>query len=125
MSYRPWLDKISANDATNPLIPSYLEDRLIAGSGITLTVNNDGGAETITFAGTGIAKVSSSDSTAGYLASKLVAGTGMTLTVSGTNEIITIATTVTGGYYEPMITGDTDPADFILTDLFDIIMVEV
>ena len=125
MSYRPWLDKISANDTDNALTPSYLEDKLVAGAGMTLTVNNDGGAETISFIHNGTAKVSSSDTTAGYLASKLIAGTGMTLTVSGTNEIMTIATTVTGGYYEPMITGDTDPCEFILTDLFDIIMVEV
>ena len=85
MSFRPWLDKISANDATNPLTPSYLENRLVAGTGMTLTVNNDGGSETITF-----------------------------------------ASTATGGsYWEPLITGDTDPCEFILTDDFDIIMVEV
>jgi hypothetical protein len=125
MSYRPWLDKFSSNDATNPLTPSYFEDRLVAGDGITLTTNNDGGAETITVASDQKALVSDSDTEAGYLGSKLVAGTGMTLTVSGTNEIITFATTVEGGYWEPLITGDTDTADFLLDDTRDILMVQI
>lgn len=126
MSYRPWLDKISSNDATNPLIPSYFEDRLIAGAGITLTVNNDGGAETITIAGDRKVLVSSSDTTAGYLADKLIAGTGMALTITGsTDEVITFASTVEGGYWEPLITGDTDTADFLLSDDLDILMVEL
>ena len=86
MSYRPWLDKISANDTTNPLTPSYFQDRLIAGAGITLTVNNEGGAETIT---------------------------------------ITSTATGGGGYWEPLITGDTDTADFLLSDDLDILMVEL
>jgi hypothetical protein len=36
--------KVSSNDTT----PGYLDGKLVAGSGITLTTNNDGGNETLT-----------------------------------------------------------------------------
>lgn len=91
--------KVSANDTT----ANYLESKLVAGSNITLTTNNDGGNETITIASAGgvdtdeKTKVSANDTTAGYLNGKLVAGSGITLTENnnGSNETLTIASTVT------------------------------
>ncbi len=41
--------KVSANDTT----PGYLNGKLVAGAGVTLTENNDGGNETLTLAATG------------------------------------------------------------------------
>ena len=41
--------KVSANDTTE----GYLNGKLVAGTGITLTENNNGGNETFTIAATG------------------------------------------------------------------------
>lgn len=49
MTYRPQLDKASANDTT----PGYLSDKLIAGSNITFTLGSPGANETITISSTG------------------------------------------------------------------------
>ena len=92
---------VSANDTT----AGYLNGKLVAGTGITFTENNDGSAETLTIACSitdtdKYAKVSSNDTTAGYLNGKLVAGTSITLTEGsdGGNETLTIAlTTIDGG----------------------------
>ncbi len=67
--------KISSTDG----IGGYLEDKLIAGTGITLTVNSSGENETITVAASGTAltdksvEVSSNDTTPGNLLAKLTA----------------------------------------------------
>ncbi len=91
--------KVSSNDTT----AGYLESKLVAGSNITLTTNNDGGNETITIASAGgvdtdeKSKVSANDTTAGYLNGKLVAGSGISFTENnnGSDETLTIASTVT------------------------------
>ena len=91
--------KVSSNDTT----AGYLENKLLAGSNITLTTNNDGGNETITIASAGgvdtdeKSKVSANDTTAGYLNGKLVAGSGISFTENnnGGDESLTIASTVT------------------------------
>ena len=88
--------KVSANDTT----AGYLNGKLVAGTGITLTEGTDGGNETLTVATTisdsEQVLVSANDTTAGYLNGKLVAGTGITLTegTDGGNETLTVATTI-------------------------------
>jgi len=86
--------KVSSNDTT----PGYLDGKLVAGSGITLTQNNDGGDETLTITANVAdtndkARVSANDTTPGYLDGKLVAGSGITLTQNndGGDETLTIA----------------------------------
>ena len=88
--------KVSANDTT----AGFLNGKLVAGTGITFTENNNGADETLTIASSvtdtnDAAKVSSNDTTAGYLNGKLVAGTNITLTENnnGGNETLTIAAT--------------------------------
>lgn len=56
MSYRPWLSKVSSSDPRNPLTPSYLIDKLVAGNGIGLAVSNPGGGEVITITATAASK---------------------------------------------------------------------
>jgi len=92
--------KVSSNDTT----AGYLNGKLVAGTNVTLTENNDGGNETLTIAATFTdvddkAKVSSNDTTAGYLNGKLVAGTNITFTENndGGNETLTIAAAGGGG----------------------------
>lgn len=93
--------KVSNDDTT----PEFLEDKLIAGSNITITKSDTGGVEILTFdvpdggsGGSGSdgynVKVSSDDTTPGFLEDKLIAGDNITLTKSDTggNEIYTIAT---------------------------------
>lgn len=89
--------KVSANDTT----AGYLNGKLVAGAGITLTEGSDGGNETLTIASTITdtdikAKISTNDTTAGFLNGKLVAGTGITLTEGsdGGDETLTIASTI-------------------------------
>jgi hypothetical protein len=90
--------RVSANDQTT----GYLDGKLVAGTNIALTQNNDGGNETLSISAIvptsadEKVKVSSNDTTVGYLDGKLVAGTNITLTQNndGGNETLTIATTV-------------------------------
>lgn len=93
--------KISATDTT----AGYLQDSLVAGSGITITKNNSGGNETLTIAATAsgldqYVKSQSGDSTADYLSAKLVttAQSGsyqdlaLTKKNSGANEYLEVDT---------------------------------
>lgn len=88
--------KVSANDTTS----NYLEEKIVAGTGITIAVVDEGGNETLSItadapANDGLALVSAVDTTAGYLDGKLVAGTGITLTASGAgDETLTVDCTV-------------------------------
>ena len=92
--------KVSANDTT----ANYLENKLVAGSNVTLTVNNEGLDETITISATGgggvtdvNVRVSSDDTTPGDLETKLIAGAGIAMTTQnpGANETRTIAVDAT------------------------------
>lgn len=92
--------KISTNDTTS----GFLNGKLVAGTGIALTENNDGGNETLTVSANVVttdelAKVSANDTTAGFLNGKLVAGANITLTETnnGGNETLVIASTASGG----------------------------
>ena len=92
--------KVSANDTT----AGFLNGKLVAGTGVTLTEGSDGGNETLTIASSVtntdmLAKVSSNDTTAGYLNGKLVAGSGITFTEGndGADETLTIAASGGGG----------------------------
>lgn len=87
------LAKISSNDTT----AGYLNGKLVAGSGIVLTENNNGGNETLTISANAVdldvkVSVSANDTTAGYLNGKLVAGTGITFTENnnGGDETLTV-----------------------------------
>jgi hypothetical protein len=60
--------KVTTNDTT----PDYLFNKLIEGSGITLTETTDGGDESVTIATDGKLKVSANDTTAAYLEDKIV-----------------------------------------------------
>lgn len=89
---------ISSADTT----PDFLEDKIVAGSNVTLTKLNTGGNEQISIAATSSSAtnevaVSSGDTTPDFLENKLNAGTGITLTKlnAGGDEEIQIATTIT------------------------------
>ena len=88
---------VSSNDTT----PGYLDGKLLAGTGITLTEGNDGGDETLTIASSvspSLAFVSANDTTAGYLNGKLVAGSGVNFVEGndGGDETLTISATASG-----------------------------
>lgn len=80
--------KVSSDDTTG----GHLDGKLLAGSGVTLTVGNPAGNETLTIAVDHKVKVSSNDTTAGYLNGKLVAGAGIAFTEGsdGANETLTV-----------------------------------
>ena len=86
----------SATDTT----PSYLNTKLLVGTGLSKTTNSAGANETLTLASTvtldGKAKVSSNDSTPGFLNGKLVGGTNITLVESsdGGDERLTVNASV-------------------------------
>lgn len=82
----------------------YLENKLIQGSGITLTkTNNDITIAADAQAGDHKILVDSSDTTPGYLSSKLTAGSNITITNNGTDLEIS-ATGGGGGMTNPMTT---------------------
>jgi hypothetical protein len=92
--------KVSSNDTT----PGFLNGKLVAGTNVTLTENNNGGNETLTINANFTdaddkSKVSANDTTAGFLNGKLVAGTNITLTENnnGGNETLTISAAGGGG----------------------------
>lgn len=65
--------KVSSNDTT----AGFLNGKLVAGTGVTLTENNDGGNETLTIDSPDIkVKVSSADTTAGFLNDELTVANG-------------------------------------------------
>ena len=87
------------NSATETT-PSYLNTKLLVGTGLSKTTNSAGANETLTLASTvtldGKAKVSSNDSTPGFLNGKLVGGTNITLVESsdGGDERLTVNASV-------------------------------
>lgn len=94
--------KVSSNDTA----ADYLENKLQAGSNITLAVINEGANETIEIASTASGsgadekvKVSSNDTTEDYLENKVVAGNNVQVTVlnEGANEQLQITSTASGG----------------------------
>jgi hypothetical protein len=95
------LVKGSADDTT----ANYLENKIVAGSNIAVTVLNPGGNETVQIAATGVitsdelVKVSADDTTAGRLEDKIVAGTNITVTTltPGGNETFEISASGGGG----------------------------
>lgn len=62
--------KISSNDTT----AGYLNGKLVAGAGITLTENNDGGDETLTISS--YSNIDGGTSSAVYLVSQVADGGG-------------------------------------------------
>lgn len=94
--------KVTSNDTE----AQFLDDKLVAGSGIVLTEINDGGVETLEVSAPGSTtdekvKVSSNDTTAGFLEDKIV---------GVTNKIV--VTTLNDG-------GDEDLQINIGSDIFD------
>lgn len=111
--------KVSSNDTT----AGYLNGKLVAGTGVTLTENNNGSNETLTIATTVVntdetAKVSSNDTTAGYLNGKLVAGTGISFTENnnGSNETLSIVNSAPGDTTYAMTLTDVENTS-VQTDL--------
>jgi hypothetical protein len=99
--------KISANDTT----AGYLNGKLVAGSGIVLTENNNGGNETLTISANAVdldvkVSVSANDTTAGYLNGKLVAGTGIVFTENNNGGDETLTLTI-GNHDASLITTGT------------------
>lgn len=88
---------VSGNDRA----AGALAQKLVAGPGVTLTEQNDGGNETLQIAATALpdpaeVKVSSNDTTPGFLNGKLAAGVNIILTEEndGGDEILRIAAEV-------------------------------
>lgn len=80
--------KVRTTDTT----PGFLNDKLVAGAGVILSVQNPSSNETLKIDAYGI-KVSSADTHIGFLDGKLVQGTNITLTKlgSGSNESLQIS----------------------------------
>lgn len=83
---------VTATDTT----PGYLQHKLTAGSGVTLTLVNPGGDEQLQIAASAMASaevgVTVADTTPGFLTSKIVVGAGLSLTTlnPGGNEQLRI-----------------------------------
>lgn len=81
--------KVTTNDTTT----SYLNSKIVAGTGITKTVLNPGGNETLEISAPGSTtdekvRIGASDTTPGFLFDKLPAGSGISVSVQniGANE---------------------------------------
>ena len=102
--------QVSSTDTTT----NYLENKLAAGSNVTITKVNPGANEQLSLSAQGgvvsdeLVKVSSNDTTAGYLNGKLVAGKNITFTENndGGNETLTIKTSD----FVEIHTSGSDPA---------------
>ena len=108
---------VDADDAE----AGYLEDKLIAGSNVTLTEAADGqGVKTITIASTAASDnnkfgISSADTTPDFWDNKIIAGSNITLTKANAGGDETITITATGGipgddnvdYTETAVNGNT------------------
>ena len=105
---------VSADDTT----AGFLEDKIVAGSNIEITVLNEAGDEDLQIAASGLSisghvhveaditdllhdtvLVSSNDTTEGFLEDKIVAGANITITTldEGANETLEITSTGSGG----------------------------
>lgn len=79
--------KVSSNDTT----PDFLFNKILGGTEITVTENNDGGVETLTISFDGVAtdelvKISSNDTTSDYLLNKIVVGSSGNLQLTELND---------------------------------------
>lgn len=100
--------KVSSDDTTT----GFLEDKIVAGSNVTITTLNPGGNETLEISSTGgpgtdeLVGVSANDTTPGYLEDKVVSGSnGITVTTlnDGGDEDLQISLDIqnlTGGSIE-------------------------
>jgi len=93
--------KVSANDTTN----GYLNGKLVAGSGISFTENNDGSNETLTIASALIYPTISS------IAPDTITNDASNIVITGTNFVITpnveIISTTGAIYYPNTVTRDS------------------
>jgi hypothetical protein len=104
------LVKVTAADTT----PDYLGGKIGAGIGISLSLDNPGGDETLVISADlqpeydEKVKVSNLDTTPGYLTQKIVAGANISLTPSGVgNETLTIAAAADTDQLVKIEAGDT------------------
>jgi hypothetical protein len=89
--------------STNDPQSGYLINKILAGTGITVTEVDDGGTYKLQLDSTGgLVAVSGNDTTPDYLEEKLVAGNGITLTVlnDGADEGIQIDSTGATTWYD-------------------------
>jgi hypothetical protein len=86
----PVLEAVSSTEAIRDTIGTTL----VAGSGITVTVDDPGNTVTITNTGSAYTNEDARDA----IGTALVAGSGMTVTVSDVGDTITLATTGSGGF---------------------------
>lgn len=92
------LVNINVDDST----AEYLEDKLIEGSGITLSVVDNAGVKTIEIASTALGtdefvKVQADDTTAEFLGDKIIAGTNITINVVDNAGVKTLEISAAGG----------------------------
>jgi hypothetical protein len=117
---------VSSNDTTQ----DYLLTKILGGTGITITENNNGSNETMTIADDGQSLVSSNDTTHKYLQDAIVGGDGITVSTlnDGADEDVNIAHDGTGlcssndttvGYLEDKITGGNGVLTSTLNDAGD------
>lgn len=110
--------KVSANDNSS----GYLNGKLIQGSNITLTEQNDGGNEILLISSTNtdeFVKVSTNDASAGFLGAKLVQGANITITENndGNNETLIIASTDTNDDEKVKVSSNDTTPSFLLSKL--------
>lgn len=113
--------KVSANDTTS----NYLENKIVAGTNVNVSVLNEGANEQLQISATisGVdndekVKVSSNDTTTNYLENKLTAGNNINITVlnEGANESVQISTTASGGVTDHGVLtglGDDDHTQYL------------
>ena len=91
---------VNVDDAT----AEYLEDKLVEGTGISLTVIDNAGTKTIEISSTGtdsdeFVKVQADDTTPEYLGDKLVAGSNITINVIDNAGVKTLEISAAGGMF--------------------------
>jgi hypothetical protein len=102
------------------LLPGYLSEKIIAGSGILLSEGTGGDADKLKIASTAVGtdekvKYNTDDTSAGFLADKIVAGTGISLSegTGGDADKLKIASTAVGTDEKVKYNTDDTSAGFL------------
>src|SRR3990167_765612 len=77
-------DSLKVKATTDDIVPDYLQDKLAAGTGVSLALLNPGGDEQVEITASGAddkrVKVSTDDTTPDFIEGKIVAGAGISIT---------------------------------------------